>query len=120
MLELRPTTDEDVLYVAKEPMPRTGKAYTVTGNDEPLAIIGYYFESGHVILFSSIDPRAKDHSTWYPWDVVRLAKKIIEEAKELGMPMFAAADPDIPGSEKLLEYLGFTRYQRSTYQWLTR
>lgn len=120
MPEIRPATPEDILLVAKEPMPKTGRAYAVTVNDEPLAVAGYYFDQGRVVLFSSIDRRARQRSSWYAKDVLRVARRVLAEAMALDMPLYAGADPDTPGAGELLEHLGFKQTERGIYQWAGR
>lgn len=120
MAEIRAATPEDILLVAKELMPRTGRAYAVTVNDEPLAVAGYYYDQGRVVLFSSIDRRARQRSSWYAKDVMRVARRVLAEAMALGMPLYAGADPDTPGSAALLEHLGFHPTEKGIYQWAGR
>ena len=117
MLEMRPATRDDVAAVSLEPLQRTGKTYAVVSGEKTVAVTGYYFDQGRVVVYSMITPQAKTESTWYARDVFRMASRVVREAAQLGMPVFAGADEEISGANKLLERLGFNHEGKGVYSW---
>ena len=117
MVDIRPATHDDVMRVAKEPLPKTGRTLAIEAKGDLVAITGYYFAQGNVVIYCMVDQIAKEKSDFYALDIVRCGQMIIEEAKKLGMPILAAADRNIPGSDKLLLYLGFQPTLGGIYKW---
>lgn len=106
MAELVPATAE--LLAKFESMPRTVRAIAAVEGDRVLGVTGFYPEAGRLVLMASIadDARAELHR--HKRTLVRAARKVLEMTRALHMPIHAYADPDISGSESLLEHLGFS------------
>ena len=105
-----------------EAVRQTVRALAVVENDEVLGVAGFYPQDGRLVLFGTMTDAArkemnKDKFTRYKLALVLCAKKIMGMATEKRMPIVAMADPKFDGSDRLLEYLGFTQSYGRVYQW---
>ena len=117
MVEMRDATQEDVVQISNATLQRTGRTYAVEADGTLIAVAGYYFDHGRVVMYSMIAPIAKEKSAFYALDIVRSARRVIKEATAFGLPLFTASDETIPGSEKLLQYLGFQHQEGGIWLW---
>lgn len=105
MAELVPATA--AMLAQFEPMPRTVRAIAAVEGDRVLGVTGFYPEGGRLILMATIadDARAEMHR--HKRTLIKAARKVLEMTNALRMPVHAYADPEISGSDSLLEHLGF-------------
>lgn len=107
MPEIVPATPGLVRMLTDKPLPRTVRAIAAVDGDQVLGITGFYAEDGRLVMFAGISDRARAEAG-YKRTVIRCARKIMGMAAERRMPIYAEADADVPGSEILLDHLGFT------------
>lgn len=116
MIEIRPATREEVLNFGKDNLHRTSRVWAIVDDGVTKAVAGYYLDNGRAVLWSSIDPNAKQRKG-YARAVLTCARWVKEEARKVGLQMYAVADPAVDGSERLLKHLGFTRGYKETFVW---
>lgn len=117
MLNIRPANADDLQRQFAAARARTVRAYAVEADGVVIALIGYYLDNGRAVIFSAINDEARKRAGWYPRAVLRCACTIVQEALKLGMPVLAVADPRVPGSDKLLERVGFARDYKDIFVW---
>lgn len=100
MIAVVPATAE-MFEQLGEPLERTVCALAVLRDEELQALAGYTVQGGKAVVFSKIIGRLPAVT------VVKVARRVLEMAVETGLPVIALPDPDVPGSRRFLEYLGF-------------
>ena len=117
MDNIRPATEQDIQMLMGDRPRKSGKLFTVLAGEQPVALIGYYMDGGAVVLISSISEDARKLLKWYPRDVVRCSRWLLEEARKLGMPIAAGPEDDKPGAKRLLEFMGFRQEYNEVHIW---
>lgn len=111
MTEIRPATSDDFLRLNGEVPVRTARALSVVRGEDVIGIAGVYRDGWSLVAFSDFT------------DELRADKRSIVRLKRAFMPLldghevFAHADPEIEGSDVLLENLGFVPFDGRIYQW---
>jgi hypothetical protein len=113
---IRPATRADIDDWYGGEYKRSCRAWVIERGGRPACVAGYSFEDGYVLMFSDIrDPEAPKTAIW------RGARLVIDHVKRAGLPLLALADPEIQGSGRFLERLGFILQQSTEhgdiYQW---
>lgn len=93
------------------PLPRGARTIVGVLEGEPIGLVGIYPERGRMIMFATLTPKAKS----YPQGILRGARRLLEQVAHLEAPICAYADPEIEGSERLLEHLGFVHMAERVY-----
>jgi len=104
MIEIKPSTAEDVALFFGRTLPRTIQAVSVWRDGQLDAIAGVAIEEGKIEAFSDIRKGISVPKI----TVYRVAKEIMKMIRTRKTQVFAIADPNIPTSERFLESLGFT------------
>jgi hypothetical protein len=115
MAEIVPATQQ--MLGQFDPMPRTVRAIAAVEGERVLGVTGFYPEGGKLVLMASIADDARSEIDRHKRTLVRAARKVMQMAQSLRMPIYAYADPEISGSESLLEHLGFTHTTNRIYTW---
>lgn len=95
---------------------QTLKGYALVEHSEegtaPFLMFALVMHRDHylAVLRASPEQRARARKAWMARDVVRGARLLLKLIRNTHLPVFARADPEIDGSERLIEYLGFDRY----------
>lgn len=106
---IRPATLEDFVRLKAAP-PKTARAYAVVKDEEVIGIGGVYRDGVSKVLFSELtDEIRRDKRTLI--GLIRAVRSLMRGR------VFSFADPEIPGSEVLLEHMGFEPYEGRFYQW---
>ena len=100
MIEVIPATAEHVRQIDGS-QSHTLRGLTVLRNGEIAALAGYLIEGGKAVVFSRIVGRLPAIT------IVKVARQVIDMAAETGLPVLALPEPEISGSKRFLEYLGF-------------
>lgn len=99
------------LMAAFGPLPHGSRTLVGILDGEPIGVVGLYPERGRMIMFSELKPPAKS----YPQVILRTARTMLASIAHLQVPVHAKADPEIYGSARLLEHLGFVHLREDTY-----
>lgn len=100
MIRVVPATAE-MFAALGEPQEYTAHALAVLRDDELQGLAGYIVDRGRAVVFSKIVGKLP------PQTIVKTAKRVIDMAVESGLPVVAVPDPEVPGSKRFLERLGF-------------
>lgn len=115
VLKTRPATEADFKALGERPNVTTrARAIIVDGGLVGLA--GYYLREGNVRIFATFTDEARAKRGFWV-GVTRFLRPALKEAEELGMPVVALADPDIPRSARFLEHLGFKHERGDIYRY---
>ena len=118
MPDIMPATAEMIKRFWGRSIPQTVHALAAGKDGQVLGVWGYYVKNGRIVVFAGIDPQARNVRN--AKIILRCGKELMEQLSEKRMPINAAADPEIAGSERLLEHLGFQRAHKEIYQWPNR
>jgi len=92
------------------PMIRSCVAYVGLKDGVPIAVSGYYNDTNHRVIFSSMKPEARK----YPILIYKTAKRIMADVGNT--PLYAIADENIDASERFLERLGFVKIKGEVWR----
>ena len=115
MYSARQATQQD-FEALEGPMRRTSRAMAIERDGELVAVTGYYLQEGRAVLFSAIKPEVREKSG-FSRAMLRFARQLQGEVREMGFQLLAAADPTIPHSARFLERLGFKHEYKEIYSW---
>ena len=111
MTEIVPATPEMFVRFYGEPQKRTARAMAVVCGEEIIGIAGVASEAGTMVLFSELtDDLRRDKRS-----LVKLIRAVTPMME--GRTVYSIADPEIEGSDILLEHMGFTKCRDEVYQW---
>jgi len=96
-----------------EPPAKTVRAKVVVRGEEILGVVGTYLDEGLTILFSDYTDELRAH---YKVALLKSAKAALRTIDKR-FPVISQADPEIPGSGKLLQHLGFEPLVEEIYLW---
>lgn len=108
-----PATAETIRAFFGEKSLPSMKAFVAMMDGEPIAVFGLHYIDGAMVLFSYIKPEARS----FRKSIVKGAKKVMDMAKRLNVPVYATADESVSQSASFLEWLGFTHYSNGVYLW---
>lgn len=104
MIRVEPATPAMIAEMVAEiddPRVATVQALAVYRDSELGGLAGHFVLNGRAVVFSRIDGKLP------PQTIVKVARRVLDIASETGLPVVAMPDPDIPGSKRFLERLGF-------------
>jgi hypothetical protein len=94
---------------------RSQRAVVAIKDDRVIGVAGIYTEDESSVMFSDLtDELRKDKRT-----VVRGIREVMKLAARRALPVYALADPEVDGSERLLLHMGFEHYRDGIYRWQT-
>lgn len=108
--EIVPATYEHFAELG-ERVRRGCRAIAAVLDGKTIGITGFYAENGRVVVFSTITPELRQ----FKKTIVKGARMILEMAMDIKAPINAVAEPETPGSERLLEGLGFVHLDGNVY-----
>lgn len=86
-------------------LPRQStKTVVVMDKGKPIAVAGLRVDDAKTVLFSDISDELRE-SPKFKRIIIKGYRKILRLFP--GMPVYSRADPDIKGSDRLLEHMGF-------------
>ena len=98
MIAIRPATRADLVAFYGAPPPMTVKAWAAfNGSEKPIGIGGYYLSEGIAVAFS--DQREMSRR-----DIVKGARALMRQLKNLKFPVVARSGPD---GDIALRHFGF-------------
>lgn len=113
--ELRLATKADVEAFYGHSLEFTMRGYVVLLDGRPVALGGVTYHPGVLCAFAAM----RDEMRPYKVSIMRFARKI--EGLFGAGPGMAIADPDVPNSRRLIEWLGFehvaTSETREVFKW---
>lgn len=89
----------------------TGRAYAAVMEGRTLGVCGYYQDHGRLVLYAQVTPELR---RWKKV-ILRGAKMTMAAADRLRAPVVAMAQPDVPGSDRTLIWLGFEHVEEELY-----
>jgi hypothetical protein len=109
MTQILPATVEHFDRL-KGALPMTARAFAVVRGEDVLGIGGVYRDGAIQVMFSELTDELRRDK--------RSLIRLIRSVKALLRPRAQAfADPEIKGSEALLEHMGFEPLVGRVYQW---
>lgn len=114
MITIRPGTYADMKAVDGMPPSRSARCQAAEEDGEVVAIWGIYPQNTRYVMFSHLSPRFRENKRNFIVGIAAIKSLI---ASRPSMPVLAIADPEIEGSEILLEHMGFVHIIGRTYQW---
>jgi hypothetical protein len=103
--QVRPATSEDLAAFLGGPPPYTCRAIVGELDGVPIGIGGIGYERGRAFVFCDLKPEARQ----FKRAIVKAALSVLEMSQCRGIKPLAVADPEEPGSVRLLTWLGFRR-----------
>lgn len=103
-ITIRPATSDDILLFNKEPFQQTVRAWVVEYKGDTACIAGVArIDARTLLAFSHLAEGVKvpDITVW------RTALRLFGKIKNIGLPVIADPDKNIPGAPRFLERLGF-------------
>lgn len=88
-----------------------GRAIAAILDGKTIGIAGYYLDKGRVVVYSKITPTLRLHKR----TIIRGAMIIAGMVDKVQAPAVALAEDETPGSEALLEHIGFERVEENIY-----
>jgi len=115
VIEIIPTNKELLERFYGSVPSRTLKSLTVLDKGEPIAIGGIYREHEWYVMFMDVMDgiKPRDHKRI----LLKCSKILIKKVQQLKLPVYSLADPEIVGSDILLEHMGFEQIYGDVYQW---
>lgn len=92
---------------------------TVVDGERPLGVAAIYPGPASLMLIARIGDEGRTRLAGVAGKraLLAAAREMLTTAERRRMPIYAVADPDIPGSDRLLTHLGFKPYHKETYKW---
>lgn len=115
----------EIVYATAEMMrgfkvpQRTSRAIAIVEGDEVCAIGGLYPDRGSWVVFSEMSEGFRKNIMKHRRVLLRAARCLLAIAAKREMAVTALADPDIAGSSRLLEHLGFEHAHSGVWVWQT-
>lgn len=103
MIEIKPTTADDVIAFNGKPSDKTIRAFSVWKDGQLACIAGVTIEPDKIVAFSDVRSHNAPKLTVY-----RVARELMKRIKEMNLPAIAVANADLPNSQRFLASLGFT------------
>ena len=118
-MNIVPVTVEHLQSVGLHPIPATMEGLAVVDGERVMGVAGIYLQEGCLILAArfAAEGRAYLDRGHHAKTLLKAAHRIMGIAKARKLPVYAIAEPTIPGSVNLLRHLGFEHYKKDTYKW---
>jgi hypothetical protein len=111
-MQIVPATTELLKRFYGVPPVRSQRAVVAMRGDDVVGVAGVFLAEAGQVMFSDLtDEVRKSKRT-----IIRGIREVQKLAKP-SMPVYAEADEEIEGSEKLLEHMGFVHYRDRIYRW---
>ena len=92
---------------------RSQRAVVAVKDEKVIGVAGIYTDDERSVMFSDLtDELRKDKRA-----VIRGVREVMKLASKRQMPVYAWADPEIEGSDRLLVHMGFEHYRDGLYRW---
>ena len=112
-MELVYATPEIIEKAFPERPNQTIRAILAIDQGNVLGIAGVYRQDANLVMFAQLS----DELLTQKRTIVRGIRLLKKMAARVRMPVVALADPEIDGSEKLLEHMGFKPAHGRIYTW---
>lgn len=106
-----------VLSLYGEPPRKSWRAVAVVDGEDVLGIGGLYLDGPRWVLFSNMRKDVQASLMKYRRELLRTCWALLAIAGRKNMPVHAVPDPEVEGSERLLQHLGFAHVDRGVWQW---
>ena len=113
MISLVHATPEAIDRALPERPKQTMRAILAMDGEHVLGIAGIYRQDAALVLFGQISDELRAHRRV----IVRAIRLVMKMATRVKIPIVAMADPEIDGSDILLEHMGFKPFQGRVYIW---
>lgn len=111
--EIVPATTEQLQAFRGRTLERSVRAVAAVRNGKVLGVAGIYPGSAGWVMFADLSEEVRRDRRL----VVRGYRAVQDLARRRPMPVVAIADPEIPGSDVLLEHMGFQRVAPEVFLW---
>ena len=113
MITLAHATTEAVARAYPKRPQQTMRAILAMDEDRVLGIAGVYQQDANLVMFANLSPELLEQKR----TIVRGIRLLMKLATRARLPIVALADPEIDGSDRLLEHMGFTLARGRIYTW---
>lgn len=101
--ELVPGTRELAAQFGAKLPAATSRTVVAMMDGRPVGIAGLYMEQAHLILWAEISTELRQFRRF----LLEAGRALLAQVAHLHLPVYSAAQADVPGSAVLLEHLGF-------------
>jgi hypothetical protein len=111
--ELVPATAEQLQAFRGQELERSVRAVAAVRDGQVLGVAGIYPGQAGWVMFAELSDDVRRDKRL----VIRGYRAVQDLARRRPMPVVAIADPEIPGSDILLEHMGFQRVAPEVFLW---
>lgn len=95
---------------------RSQRAMVAVKDERVIGVAGVYTDDERLVMFTDLtDELRHDKRT-----MVRGIREVMKLATRRDLPVYAWADPEIEGSERLLDHVGFEHIRDRVYRWVKK
>ena len=113
MVQIVPATYELLERFYGAAPTRSQRAVVAVKGDEVIGIAGIYTDDERSVMFSDLTDELRQDKR----SVIRGVRAVMKLALRRALPVYAWADPEIDGSDRLLVHMGFEHYKDGVYRW---
>lgn len=117
MPEIVPLELAHLMQLFGHPPQITLTGFAVVEADRVLGVTAYYPDKGRFVVVAEIAADALKDIKRYRRTLIKAARAVLAQASARALPIHAARDTSIAGSEVLLSHLGFKRFYKETWAW---
>jgi len=115
MLSIEPATREDLKEFYPKSIPSM-RAIVGKKDGKVVGVSGYYIKNETVIVFSDMSEELRQEKS-FKRVMIKAYRIIISMIENTNLPVISVACESIPGSNILLEHMGFKPLIRNVYIW---
>lgn len=102
-------------YYGRRPPWTVHRAFAVVHEGEPICVGGAFRHEDRFVAFADVRPIMRER---FVKTGVRMARKVMEAYREMGVQLYATADCNVEPAKRFLEHLGFKPLpQPGVYAW---
>lgn len=112
MINIVPATRQMIEHLDNS-LSKSVHAFAAVDGDRVLGITGVYITNRSWVIFSTLTDELRQNKRI----IIKGYRMIMDVVKRRKMPVYSLACPNIEGSAKLLEHIGFTRLTGDLFVW---
>lgn len=101
-------------YYGHRPPWTVHRAFAAVLDGEPVCIAGALRDGERFVAFADIRPVMRER---FVKTGLRMARRVMESYRALGVPLYALAACDVPAAERFLLHLGFQPLPNGGFVW---
>jgi len=115
-VRLVPLAEHHFAALGAELPPKASRGYACVDGDTVYGLFGWYPDRARFVLFGEVGRAARERSETFA--IRRAFLSVRDKLAEIttSAPVHSLADPDVEGSARLLEHLGFRRVRGDVFE----